>query len=241
MSSLPSLGALPSLPCTLVLMLWPPTNMPSPESVSSNTAKGRVPWLPCLNTGRLPPPGAPPPIVTRSAELRALSPLGRLLDDLPAPDVSTRPKMACATGRRRGRQAHMTAHSPSTTVKIQGTAIRTFGGLAEDSSCDWEWTRVDSPVRSPSFPPALSWNRKIKRIALMNETLEVKSAKSGATFSHHDSTHNMPSRKIPAKPIFCEDPMRRREISYAGRAMMAQSVKILGTALPMKNLLLSMQ
>lgn len=130
MSSLPSLGALPSLPCTLVLMLLAPTSIPSPESVSSNTANGRLPWLPCLNPGRLPPGGAPPPIVTRSAELRALSPLGRLLDDLPAPDVSTRPKTACATGRRRGRQAHITAHSPSTTVNIQGTAMSTLRSVS---------------------------------------------------------------------------------------------------------------
>lgn len=130
MSSLPSLGALPSLPCTLVLMLLAPTNIPSPESVSSNTANGRLLWLPCLNPGRLPLGGAPPPIVTRSAELRALSPLGRLLDDLPAPDVSTRPKMACATGRRRGRHAQITAASPSTIVNIHGTAISTVPGVS---------------------------------------------------------------------------------------------------------------
>lgn len=180
MSSLPSLGALPSLPCTLVLILCPPTNIPSPESVSSSTANGRVPWLPALNPGRLPPPGAPPPIVMRSAELRPLRPLGRLLDDLPAPDVSTRPKMACATGRRRGRHAHMTAHSPSTTVKIQGTAISTFELLAEGSSCHGRWISLHSPVRSPSFPPALSWNRKIKRMALMKETLGWGQQSAGA-------------------------------------------------------------
>lgn len=166
MSAPRSLNVSFPLPFVLISCPNPHTNASLEDSVSSSRAKDDL--SPCRDR-------PPPPMVT-APDLKSARALGVLADLLfeYREFVRTRPKTSCATGRSRGRQAQMTAHSPSTTVSIQGMVIKTalcfsngpVGRLVTGASGS-----RNTPVKSASSPPALSLNKKINRIPLMTDTL----------------------------------------------------------------------
>lgn len=87
----------------------------------------------------------------------------------------TRPRNFCKTGLRSGRQAQMTAHSPSITVKTHGTQISTaWGGqYIKEAMCrDRAVGNSNLLATSASGPARYNRIRNIIRIPLTRETLK---------------------------------------------------------------------